>query len=104
MTALGGDSAREKGLDATELQEAWAVLSPQERLEGLHLFPPVEAEDFLMSLPARDQADLLFPGLGAPQKLRWHARAEEITFFFQTTTESTHRGDCPCCENSFRGG
>ncbi len=59
MTALGGDSAREKRVDSAELQEAWAVLSPEERLEGLHLFPRPEAEDFLMSLPARDQAELL---------------------------------------------
>lgn len=59
MTALGGDSAREKNVLATELQEAWAVLSPEERLEGLHLFPRPEAEDFLLSLSARDQAELL---------------------------------------------
>lgn len=59
MTALGGEQTREKSLAGSELQEAWAVLSPEERLEGLHLFPRPEAEDFLMSLPARDQAELI---------------------------------------------
>ncbi len=59
MTALGGEQTREKNLAASELQEAWAVLSPEERLEGLHLFPRPEAEDFLMSLTARDQAELI---------------------------------------------
>ena len=39
---------RDKNVAATELQEAWPVLSPEERLEGLHLFPPTEAEDFLL--------------------------------------------------------
>ncbi|MBI3770358.1 MAG: magnesium transporter [Deltaproteobacteria bacterium] len=59
MTALGGEQAREKSVATSELQEAWAVLSPEERLEGLRLFPHPEAEDFLMSLPARDQAELI---------------------------------------------
>jgi magnesium transporter len=59
VTALGGEQTREKSLAGSELQEAWAVLSPEERLEGLHLFPRPEAEDFLMSLPARDQAELI---------------------------------------------
>lgn len=58
MTALG-QPAREKSVAAADLQEAWAVLSPEERIEGLRLFPPAEAEDFLMSLPARDQAEIL---------------------------------------------
>jgi magnesium transporter len=59
MTAVGEEQAREKRLHSAELQEAWALLSPEERLEGLHLFPRPEAEDFLMSLPARDQAELI---------------------------------------------
>jgi len=58
MSALR-DDVREKPDVATDLQEAWPVLSTEERLEGLHLFPPAEAEDFLLSLPARDQAELI---------------------------------------------
>jgi len=53
------DDVREKPDAATDLQEAWPVLSTEERLEGLRLFPPAEAEDFLLALPARDQADLI---------------------------------------------
>jgi magnesium transporter len=58
MSALR-DDVREKSDVTTDLQEAWPVLSTEERLEGLHLFPPTEAEDFLLSLPARDQAELI---------------------------------------------
>jgi len=58
MSALR-DDVREKPDVATDLQESWPVLSTEERLEGLHLFPPAEAEDFLLSLPARDQAELI---------------------------------------------
>jgi magnesium transporter len=55
VTAVTGD----KSLLTSELQDAWPVLSLEERLEGLHLFPRPEAEDFLLSLPARDQAELI---------------------------------------------
>ncbi|HEY2389004.1 MAG TPA: magnesium transporter [Candidatus Binatia bacterium] len=58
MSALR-DDVREKPDVTTDLQEAWPVLSTEERLEGLHLFPPAEAEDFLLALPARDQAELI---------------------------------------------
>jgi magnesium transporter len=58
MSALR-DEVREKPDVTTDLQEAWPVLSTEERLEGLHLFPPAEAEDFLLALPARDQAELI---------------------------------------------
>jgi magnesium transporter len=58
MSALR-DDVREKPDVATDLQEAWPLLSTEERLEGLHLFPPAEAEDFLLALPARDQAELI---------------------------------------------
>ena len=43
--------ARERALTAQELQEAWPVLSADERLEGLRVLPHAEAEDFL--LPGR---------------------------------------------------
>ena len=44
MTAF--EAAAERRLFATELQEAWPVLSPEERLEGLRLLPHAEAEEF----------------------------------------------------------
>ena len=59
MTGLAVEQARERSLLAQELQDAWAVLSPEERLEGLRLLPHAEAEFFLLSLAARDQAELL---------------------------------------------
>ena len=46
-------------LDAAELREAWAVLSPEERLEGIKLLDRADAEDLVLSLPARDQAELI---------------------------------------------
>jgi magnesium transporter len=54
---------RERPLLLGELQEAWAVLSPAERLEGLSLLTHAEAEDLLLGLPARDQADLILTTL-----------------------------------------
>ena len=57
--ALDVAQARERSLVAEELQQAWQVLSPEERLEGLRLLPHAEAEDFLLGLPAREQAELV---------------------------------------------
>ncbi len=59
MTGLAVEQARERSLLAQELQDAWAVLSPEERLEGLRLLPHAEAESFLLSLAARDQAEVI---------------------------------------------
>jgi magnesium transporter len=59
MTAFDAAAARERSLLAEELQDAWPVLSAEERLEGLRLLTYGEAEDFLLSLPARDQAELI---------------------------------------------
>jgi len=59
MTAFDVAAARERSLVAEELQDAWPVLSPEERLEGLRLLTYGEAEDFLLGLPARDQAELI---------------------------------------------
>jgi magnesium transporter len=59
MSALDTAEVRERALTATELQEAWPVLSPEERLEGLRVLPHAEAEDFLLALPARDQTELI---------------------------------------------
>jgi len=59
MTAFDTAEVRDRTLTAGELQEAWPVLSPEERLEGLRVLPHAEAEDFLLALPARDQAELI---------------------------------------------
>src|SRR6266581_3157468 len=52
MTPAAVARARERGLLASELADAWPVLSAEERLEGLRLLPHAEAEDLLLSLPA----------------------------------------------------
>ena len=57
--AAAVEQARERSLRVTELLDAWPVLSAEERLEGLRLLPHAEAEDLLLSLPARDQAELI---------------------------------------------
>jgi magnesium transporter len=59
MTAVTLAEVRERSLFAAELQDAWPVLDSGERLEGLRLLPHAEAEDFILSLPARDQADVI---------------------------------------------
>jgi magnesium transporter len=59
MSASDTAEVRERALTATELQEAWPVLSPEERVEALRVLPHAEAEDFLLALPARDQAELI---------------------------------------------
>jgi len=64
------ETARERSLLASELGEAWPVLSPEERLEGLRLLPHAEAEDLLLSLPARDQADIIL-GMAAGERRSW---------------------------------
>src|SRR5438552_2680309 len=55
MTPAAAAEARERTLRVTELLDAWPVLSAEERLEGLRLLPHADAEDLLLSLPARDQ-------------------------------------------------
>jgi magnesium transporter len=59
VTPAAVEKVRERSLLASELQEAWQVLSLEERLEGLKLLPHAEAEDLLLGLAARDQADLI---------------------------------------------
>src|SRR6266851_1105247 len=57
--AAAVEQARERTLRVRELLDAWPVLSAEERLEGLRLLPHADAEDLLLSLPARDQAELI---------------------------------------------
>jgi magnesium transporter len=70
MTAFDVAAARERSLLAEELQDAWPVLSAEERLEGLRLLTYGEAEDFLLSLPARDQAELIL-ATNANERRSW---------------------------------
>jgi magnesium transporter len=46
-------------LTAQDLRDAWAVISVQERLEGFAQLDRSSADDFFLSLPARDQSALL---------------------------------------------
>jgi magnesium transporter len=64
------ETARERSLLASELEDAWPVLSPEERLEGLRLLPHADAEDLLLSLPARDQAEIIL-GMGPGERRSW---------------------------------
>jgi len=62
------DGATPQLLRADDLKDAWPVLSGEERLEGLRLLTWSEAEDFIRSLPARDQTELLLST--SPQEAR----------------------------------
>jgi len=57
-------------VEAADVREAWAVLSPEERLEGFRLLPRDEASDFFLSLTAREQADVLL-GMWAGERRAW---------------------------------
>ncbi len=46
-------------LSPDELRDAWSVLSRNERLEGFGLLRRIEAEDFVLSLDAREQTEIL---------------------------------------------
>jgi magnesium transporter len=63
-------AARERSLQVAELQDAWPLLSPEERLEGWSLLPPAEAEDFILGLPTRDQTELIL-ALPPEQRRSW---------------------------------
>ena len=49
----------EEPLSTADLQEAWSLLVPSDRLESFRALERTEAEDFFLSLHARDQAELL---------------------------------------------
>jgi magnesium transporter len=52
-----------EALTLDDLADVWHVLSPEDRVAGFRLLPRAEAEEFFLSHPARDQAELL---LGVP--------------------------------------
>jgi magnesium transporter len=70
VTPAAVERARERSLQTTELQDAWPVLTPEERLEGLRLLPHTDAEDVLLSLTARDQADVIL-AMSASERRSW---------------------------------
>jgi magnesium transporter len=59
--------AEKEALTVEELQEAWPILAPVDRVEGFRMLPRDEAPDFFLSLPAHDQSMILE---GVPEKER----------------------------------
>jgi magnesium transporter len=60
----------EFGLSASELADAWPVLSLDERAEGFCLLSEPEMDELFLSLSASDQASLLL-ALSLPERKRW---------------------------------
>jgi magnesium transporter len=48
-----------EGLSASDLRDAWMILSPEDRAIGFKLLPRADSEDFFLALPARDHAALV---------------------------------------------
>lgn len=57
-------------LTTSELRDAWALLSSDERIDGFHQVDPAEADDFFLNLSAREQAEML-QGLQAGERRLW---------------------------------
>lgn len=55
---------------ASELQDAWHILSPEERVEGFRLLPRPDAEELFFTLSPRDQYDLII-GLPPGDRRSW---------------------------------
>jgi magnesium transporter len=55
---------------ASELQDAWHILSTEERVEGFRLLPRADAEELFFTLAARDQYDLIM-GLPPGDRRSW---------------------------------
>jgi magnesium transporter len=55
---------------ASELQDAWHVLSGEERVEGFRLLPRADAEELFFTLAGRDQYDLIM-GLPPGDRRSW---------------------------------
>jgi magnesium transporter len=60
----------EVGLSASELADAWPVLSLDERVGGFRLLGEPEADDFFLGLTSPDQASLLL-ALSLAERKRW---------------------------------
>lgn len=70
MTAEDAHAEQDERLSAGELHDIWPALSADERLEGFRLLPKPEAEDFFLSLAARDMAELVL-GLAPAERRSW---------------------------------
>jgi magnesium transporter len=57
-------------LSADELRDAWVLFAPEDRALGFGQLPRPEAEDFFLSLSARDQEELLL-SLPSPERRSW---------------------------------
>jgi magnesium transporter len=58
------------GLLASDLLEAWPILSPEERADGFRLLAAGEAEEVFLALDAREESHLLL-GLGRVERQIW---------------------------------
>ena len=57
-------------LSADDLRDAWPLLDLEERSDGLRVLPREDAEEFFISLSAKDQGDLLLH-FRAGQRRQW---------------------------------
>lgn len=57
-------------LSPAELEDAWPVLSTEERVEGFRLLDGTDADDFFLALSSRDQAELV-SALSPAEARRW---------------------------------
>jgi magnesium transporter len=57
-------------MDSSALSDAWAILSPEERMEGFNLLGRVDAEAFFLSLDTREQVQIL-EQLHPPERRSW---------------------------------
>ncbi|HXU68280.1 MAG TPA: magnesium transporter [Polyangia bacterium] len=55
---------------ASELQDAWHILSAEERVEGFRLLPRADAEELFFTLGSRDQYELIL-GLPTGDRRSW---------------------------------
>jgi magnesium transporter len=56
---LRDDEAIGERLSADDLREGWLLFTPEDRVYGFAQLPRAEADDFFLSLSAREQAELL---------------------------------------------
>lgn len=59
MTTSSEESPDKERLSPSELREAWIVLSPSERVEGLRMLERPDAEDFFLEIDPMDMADFV---------------------------------------------
>ena len=63
-------TAAEESPSFADLEDAWFVLSPEDRREGFRLLPRLEAEEFFLTLGAQDQAQLI-AGIPPEERRSW---------------------------------